>query len=192
MNAVWVGRMTYEWPFYIATTYPVQTPADLKGHKVATSPTTEPSAEALGLIPIETEEEYTALERGVIDTIYTPPISMFADGIFEVATHFISHPLAQGSLVLFCNLDRFNSLPPNLQKALLQGHINARPKMKGVMEGMVGKGISEAEAAGLTMVKFSDDDFKRAEAAVLEAGWEAAKEIVEPESFAKMRQLSGP
>ena len=192
MNVVWVGRGLWEFPFHIATTYPVTKPADLQGHKVAVSPTTEASALALGMVPIETEEEYTALERGVIDTMYTTPASMWADGVFEVASHFIDHPFGIGSLVIIASLDKFNSLPPDLQNALLQGYRNARPRMTEVFKQQLEMGRGEAVKAGLTIVKFSDADYKMAQTTVLEAGWEAAKDKLTPESFAKMRELSGP
>jgi TRAP-type C4-dicarboxylate transport system substrate-binding protein len=191
MNAVWVGRMLWGFPFHIATKYPIKTPADFKGHKVAVSPTTAASSLALGLIPIETEEEYTALERGVTDTVYSQPASMAADGIFEVATHFIDHPLGQGALIMIASQNKFNSLPANLQNALLQGHLNARPRMTALFKEQLSTAIGDAKKAGLTMVKFSPEDAALTEKTVLEAGWKAAADKLTPESLAKMRELCG-
>jgi TRAP-type C4-dicarboxylate transport system substrate-binding protein len=56
MNVVWIGRMSFEWPFYMAANAIIETPADLKGLIVAVSPTTEASVEAVGMVPFDTEE----------------------------------------------------------------------------------------------------------------------------------------
>jgi TRAP-type C4-dicarboxylate transport system substrate-binding protein len=191
MNVVWIGRMSFEWPFYMAANAIIETPADLEGLLVAVSPTTEASVEALGMVPFDTEEEYTALERGAIDVVFTPPISMWADGIYEVATHFIDHPLSQGSIVMIMNQDKFESLHPDHQEALLQAHINARPALGAKLQGMVGKGLEEAYASNITIVEFSEEDYQWMYTTILDAGWAEAERVISPESYARMVELCG-
>ncbi len=191
LNVVWIGRMSFDWPFYMASTSTIETPADLEGLLVAVSPSTEASVEAVGMVPFDTEEEYTALERGAIDVIYTPPISMWADGVFEVATHFIDRPFSQGSIVMICNQDKFESMHPDLQEAFLQAHINARPAMGEMLQGLLGKGLEEAYASGMTIVELTEEEYEWLFTTLLDAGWAEAEKVISPESYARMVELCG-
>jgi TRAP-type C4-dicarboxylate transport system substrate-binding protein len=191
MNVVWIGRMSFDWPFYMATTETVETPADLEDLVVAVSPTTEASVEAVGMVPFDTEEEYTALERGAIDVVFTPPISMWADGIFEVATHFIDHPLCQGAIVLICNQDKFDSLDPELQEAFREAHLEARQNIGVMLQNMRENGVEEAYESGMTIVQFSEEDYEWMFDTMMEAGWEEAEEVCSPESYERMAELCG-
>lgn len=94
---------------------------DVRGLRIRTSPTYRPFLKALGATPVDitSSEVYTALERGTVDAMAWTGVSMSNEGF----QHFVKHRLEPGVLnavmTMQVNLDRWRSLPPDIQAFLL-------------------------------------------------------------------------
>ncbi|MFC1945509.1 TRAP transporter substrate-binding protein, partial [Chloroflexota bacterium] len=192
----YVGRMQWNWPFYVATTYPVQTKEDLKGGLAGWSPAWGWFIDALGLISVDvgSDTDYTAMESGVINSMVSPLSSMRADGLFELQTHFIDVPTSElggGGLQIIANLDKVNSLPdPSL---LRQARINMIPEMSAFLDNMRDEAYQSALDSDMIRVEFSAEDAKWLQQECwVDAGWESMKENISPESLAKMQAFFAP
>lgn len=111
-------------PYYLGTTAKkqVKVPDDLKGLKIRTigGPPTQ-SAEALGAVPVAIGigETYLALQKGTVDGM-----GGFWSGIqgyrfYEVLKYLSYVPLYANVQVIAMNLDKWNSLPKDIQDQLM-------------------------------------------------------------------------
>ncbi len=155
-NTVWLGRTKWLDPFYtvVKTSRAINTPTDLAGLQVSTPPFTEDILTKIGMVPFDIEEEYTGMERGTIDAVCTPPGSMAADGLFEIATHLIDHPINSGSIVLTMNQAKFESLPPELQDLMFQALWSMEPDLVAFYDDYRAGGFQTARDEGVEIVQF--------------------------------------
>lgn len=103
--------------------------ADLKGKKIRGSGRmTTNFLEALGAegVNVAFSEVPGALERGVVDCAVTGAGSGYSAGWYEVSDHLMTLPLGGwDSVVTAMNMDKWNSLSPDLQK-LIQEEIKSK------------------------------------------------------------------
>jgi len=99
----------------------VRTPNDIKGLRVAATGWQVTLADVLGAKPagIPGPDRYLALERGVIDGSWDLYAGMFAMKIYEVTNNFLEADFGDSSGIAIMNRDKFNSLPPDIQKIFL-------------------------------------------------------------------------
>lgn len=133
-------------PYRIHTKTPIKSAADIKGLKIRTSgPTQGATMKALGAVPIgiSLSESTEALSRGVVDGVL---LGFSAVGIFRmtsIAKYHYMPPLAAGSVVAVMNKKKWNSLTPEVQKALEK---HAGDKIALASGGLIDK--VEAKFAG--------------------------------------------
>ncbi len=187
LNAYFLGRTMFQYKFYMATSFPISSPQELKGHAGAGGGVLVDYMEALGMTVVETEEEYTAMERGLVDTLFMPAIQYDDMSLFELATHFIDHGLHTGSVATIMNLDKFNSLPKHLQDLLVQTQLDMEPMMVERGAQWTADGKQAARDAGLEIVTFSPEDAEYFVELIYDVGWAKAKEALSPESYVKMQ-----
>lgn len=146
--------------------------ADLKGKKVRGSGRmTTMFLEALGAegINVAFSEVPGALERGVIDCAVTGAGSGYSAGWWEVSDHLLPLPLGGWDPVITAmNLDRWNSLSPDMQTALQAAIIQdfETPAWEVAQNGLVndiacltGNGECPAgDPASMVLVEASADD----------------------------------
>ncbi len=116
--------------YAIACKKPIKTFADLKGLKIRV-----PGAavgkllETGGAVPVVTalSDVYTNIQTGVMDGVYTLVDVLIAYKIFEVAPNFIaltptggSMPAIFGPTTATMNLDKWNTIPDEYQKIMLE------------------------------------------------------------------------
>jgi TRAP-type C4-dicarboxylate transport system substrate-binding protein len=99
----------------------VRTPNDIKGLRVAATGWQVTLADVLGAKPagIPGPDRYLALERGVIDGSWDLYAGMFAMKIYEVTNNFLEADFGDSSGIAIMNKDKFNALPPDIQKIFL-------------------------------------------------------------------------
>jgi TRAP-type C4-dicarboxylate transport system substrate-binding protein len=189
LNAYFIGRTNFNYPFYMATSRPVKSLKDLSGKKAAASPLTTAFTDALGMTPIETEDEYTAMERGLVNAVIMPAVQHGDMSMYELESHFIDHGVLSGNVVLLLNWDKYAALPQHLKDLMLQARLDLEPKMVALTNKWTMDGRAAARKAGLTIVKFSP---KEAEAYVdlsFSSSWENAKPTLSPESYNRMKEF---
>jgi TRAP-type transport system periplasmic protein len=118
------GLAVYEGGFrhFLSTRGQITTPADLAGLKtrVVQAPLHIDIWTALGgnPTPLAYGEVYTALQTRTIDSVEINVSSIFAEKFYEVAKDFTLLGHYMFPALLFANLDKFNSLPADQQRAM--------------------------------------------------------------------------
>jgi TRAP-type C4-dicarboxylate transport system substrate-binding protein len=99
----------------------VRIPNEIKELRVAATGWQVTLADVLGAKPagIPGPDRYLALERGVIDGSWDLYAGMFAMKIIEVTNNFLEADFGDSSGIAIMNKNRFNALPPDIQKIIL-------------------------------------------------------------------------
>ena len=162
-------------PYFLLTTKKqVKTLEDLKGMKIRVTggPPTD-QMRALGAVPtaIPMPDNYLSLDKGVIDGMGAPWEAIHGFRLYEVAKYYTMAPLSAVYFSLAVNKQKWNSLPKDIQDAIMS-------------------------VSGLEGSKFwGRNFFDTAEAGVLErvkAGkHEMIKYVVPPEELARWTKVAG-
>jgi TRAP-type C4-dicarboxylate transport system substrate-binding protein len=127
INCVYLGRLGHNLPFTIYLTKPVKGLNDLKGLKIRCSPTLIGFLKKIGASPvvIPPPEVYTALERGVVDG-FAWPAGLIRDWGWEKVTKYVVQPgVYNGANVIVINKKKWDEIPGNLHKLLIQAEDDA-------------------------------------------------------------------
>jgi TRAP-type C4-dicarboxylate transport system substrate-binding protein len=178
------------------TKKPFTSLGDLRGLRVRTIPLFTPVAEALGLstISISVGELYSALEKGIVDgLIITVDNTIFQYRLQEVTTYVMYPGITQfnKSNPVSVNAKRFDSLPKDLQKLLVEEIIKIEPMGWEHFEAETGETFKKLEAAGLKLVRLSPEDTRRLNLVYFESNWRWFAEKA-PDTAAKMREVLAP
>jgi TRAP-type C4-dicarboxylate transport system substrate-binding protein len=110
-------------PYILITTKKqVKTLEDIKGLKIRATggPPTE-QIKALGAVPtlIPMPDNYQALDKGVIDGMGAPWEAIHGFRLYEVAKYYTIVPLSAVYFSLAMNKEKWNSLPKDIQDAIM-------------------------------------------------------------------------
>jgi len=137
----------------VNTKRPIRTPADLKGLKfrTTTSPVEIAMFRAWGAIPtaIDWAEVYNALSSGVVDGEFVMPTWLATAKHYEVLKHSTRNRAVIGVQTLAMRKDRFDKLPANIQKAILEAATEAEGYGNQLDEAMSEKARAYAESLGV-------------------------------------------
>lgn len=102
---------------------PIQKVADLKGIKLKVGQVKVFRVvwDLLGAVatPMKTSEQYMALKTGVIKAVEMPPTNILANKMYEVAKLYSPVRVCWLGPMTVMNLERWNSLPPDIQKIMI-------------------------------------------------------------------------
>ena len=117
---------------------PVKTLADVKGLNIAvTGPLMAKSAQALGgaAVNMDWPDEIPSLQKGVVDAgMATVSGALAFMKYWELIKYYVSSNRAGGELCVTMNLDVFNKMPADLQKAMLSEAKNYQESMNVEMK----------------------------------------------------------
>jgi tripartite ATP-independent transporter DctP family solute receptor len=109
---------------------PIRTPADMKGLKIRVVPNALYIAawKAAGAnpVPLPFGEIYLALQQGVIDAVDTNYEAFYGAKHYEVSDYLALTDHMYTAAIIGMNLRKFEGLPADLQKALLQAAEDAK------------------------------------------------------------------
>jgi len=120
-DMVVIGFRTTE-PYYIQTTFPVNKPEDLKGHKFRVAGKFHADVlkhlgvSVVGTIPITKTAE--AISRKVIDGTLCDTTGLFAFRIGDATKYHVKLPLGAITILLAMNKQKYESLPPQAKAAI--------------------------------------------------------------------------
>ncbi|WP_338605535.1 TRAP transporter substrate-binding protein DctP [Desulfoferula mesophila] len=120
VNAEYLGSLNSLVPFRLFLNKKIDGIEGLKGLKIRVAPLYIPWMKALGAKPITIPpmEIYTAMQRGVVDGFVWPAYAIPGLGWHEVTKYEVIPGAFQIEPATIVNLDKFKSLPPDLQKVL--------------------------------------------------------------------------
>lgn len=134
----------------------------LSGMKIRSNPAYDGTIRALGGAPVQlpVNEVYTAMEKGLIDGTAFPVHGVVSAKIGEVTKFQVRPTFGQGTALVVMNLDKWNSLSPELQQKMLAAgrrfedecykvvaDIAAADEAELVKEGVPTKRLGEKAAA---------------------------------------------
>ena len=143
----------------------VKSLADFKGLRIRATGLTAKSIEALGAIPVAMpmNDVYEALSKGVLDGNIAPPEVLKTWKQADVTNFITILPPVYNSLQ-FCvmNLDKWNSLPPNVQKAFDEVNAGFSLKAAKIWDSEMVGGIQYGLSQGMKIVHMSKADNDKA------------------------------
>lgn len=135
--------------------------ADLEGMKIRASGSVETNfVNALGgtATSVSATEMYTALQQGIVDGIGIPESAVISYRINEQAKHIIPLAWGGGAQVIVVNKDSFDTLPEDIQKAI----INLQPQLQQRFQDAMATALDDARqellSLGMTVVEWPEED----------------------------------
>ena len=120
-NVTYAGQLTVP-SSYIFTKKPINSIADLKGLRIIAQGDQGILAEQLGAVPVTltSTESFEALQRGTVDGAIFNLTAATTYNLEQVAGHVYKLPLGGAGLLIGMNLEKFEALPEDLQKIVLE------------------------------------------------------------------------
>ena len=140
--------------------HPIKTPADVKGLKMRTT-NSAAHIEAFKLlganpVPMPLAELYTALEMKTVDAQEHPLGVLWSAKLYEVQKHLSLTNHAYSALILVMNKAKFDSLPPEHQKALVDSAREAGQYQRDRNNANMKKVVEDVKKAGVQVVETVD------------------------------------
>ncbi len=167
---------------------------DLKGMKVRVPPLTRFFVEGIGAEPVTLPpgEIYLALERGTVEGFTWPYYDGFTNfGWQEVSKYVVDHPLYRDGISINMNLDKWNSLPEDLQKVMLEATRKTQAWSVGWVSAFQATQLAGMQAGGMKVIKFSPEEAKLWQKTADDALWGHFKSVMSAEDYAEARRLLG-
>jgi len=145
---------------------PITSPADLKGIKIRTTPN-KAHIEAFKLwgaspTPMAFTELYLALQTGTVDAQENPVNNIFANKMYEVQKHMSMTGHAYTASIMVTSLEKFNALPPDQQKALMEAAREGAMHQRMLNASQEGDALAKIKAAGVAVIeKIDAEPFRR-------------------------------
>lgn len=189
VNCVYLGRLGHNLPFTIYLTKPVKS-ADLTGLKIRCSPTNIPFLKKLGAQPvvIPPTEVYTALERGVVDG-FMWPAGLIRDWGWEKITKYVVQPgVYNGANVIVINKKKWDEIPDDLQKLLIEVEDEAARFAKQRALDLVKNEVEALKKMGIEYIELPSAEAKKLIDAAYSSLWDV---IIEksPVNGPKLREM---
>lgn len=132
---------------------PIRTPDDLKGIKIRTTPN-KAHIEAFRLwganpLPMAFTELYLALQTGTVDAQENPVNNIYANRMYEVQKFLSLTGHAYTASIVAMNLTKFNALPPDQQKTLLEVVRESALYQRDLNNKQEGENLAKIKAAGV-------------------------------------------
>jgi tripartite ATP-independent transporter DctP family solute receptor len=140
--------------------HPIRTPDDLKGIKIRTTPN-KAHIEAFRLwganpVPMAFTELYLALQTGTVDAQENPTNNIYANRMYEVQKYMSLTGHAYTASIMCMNLAKFNALPAEQQKALLEAAHEAGLYQRELNAQQEGENLAKIKAAHVEVIEKVD------------------------------------
>ena len=140
--------------------HPIKTPDDVKGLKIRTtgSPAHIEAFKLLGAnpVPMPLAELYTALEMKTVDGQEHPLGVLWSAKLYEVQKNLSLTNHAYSALIVVMNKAKFDALPPDQQKALVEAAREAGQYQRKLNNEGMAKVVADVKKAGMQVVEKVD------------------------------------
>ncbi|MFC1902626.1 TRAP transporter substrate-binding protein DctP [Chloroflexota bacterium] len=190
-NLYYLGRQLMHLSFYMFSDTPFATPYDMSGQRFRSGGLYDPLYKKLGIVSvtIPLAEQYTALERGLVDGAASTAGSIDAFKLYEVCKYILSPPFygAQNGYMMI-NLDKWNSIPKHLQDLMIEVQKEAEPLILEHYKKSDGEYYQKALDNGMVQVEWSPADTQWFLDTAYSVAWEEVMSD-DPVDGAKMRDM---
>jgi len=128
------------------------------------------------------------MDRGVVDGYVTPLLGIRDLGLHEVTKYAIDHPFWFTETRAMINLSKWQSLPADLRKFMLDLFIKEEKRSAAMVADAIGQEKAELQKAGVQFIQFTASDAKSFYNVVWDAAWEYARKHA-PEYETEFRKL---
>jgi len=140
--------------------HPVNKPDDVKGMKIRTtgSPAHIEAFKLLGAnpVPMPLAELYTALEMKTVDAQEHPLGVLWSAKLYEVQKYLSLTNHAYSALIVVMNKAKYDSLPPDQQKALVESAREAGMYQRKLNNDNMAKIVANVKKAGMEVIEKVD------------------------------------
>jgi len=146
--------------FHFYTKKPVKKIAEFKGLSLAGTGIFDEIGPALGMTPVAMQmaEQYSAMEKGIIDVCRGGLDSVMAFKFYEVANYIIKPGFGSAPASLFLNLKKFNSMPKDLQDYLVDSLYTMAPASEKKHNAIIAGATKAALKNGMEIIELEDKD----------------------------------
>ena len=119
---IYLGQLSLQDGFYLMTKFTVEKPEDFADKKMRSSPPVQNFYKALKIagVSIPMPEQYSALDKGVVQGKAGKLATTIDEKSYEVLSYWVDHSFYDGGGEgVTMNLAKWNALPPNLQKVMM-------------------------------------------------------------------------
>ena len=134
-------------------TRPITTIEDAKGLKIRSmqSPVYIEMFKSMGMLPtpLPSSELYTSLQLGVVDAGENDPASVVSWGWIDVIKYYSLDEHSISAMAVLMNKKRFDSFPPDIQKAIREAAKKAENYQIDYIEKAAAENLKKIEAKGV-------------------------------------------
>jgi TRAP-type C4-dicarboxylate transport system substrate-binding protein len=177
---------------YLNTKFPAKSIDDLKGKKLRVSPLLRHFVQAVDGEPVTLppSEIYLAMDRGTVDGFSWPVADAFTRyGWQEVTDYMIDQPMYRSGGGLAMNLDKWNSLSPEVQEILLQAVRETQEFSIGWFAQNQDEQVRLMKEGGVELIDISDEEATRWNEAANEALWAYYGTVYDPEQIKHIQAM---
>jgi TRAP-type C4-dicarboxylate transport system substrate-binding protein len=167
---------------------------DLKGMKIRVPPLTRFFIAGIGAEPVTLPpgDIYLALERGTVEGLTWPIFDGFTNfGWQEVSKFLVKHPLYRDGTSVVVNLRKWNSLPEDAKKVMLEAAAKTQEWSRGFVAEQQAAQLSKMKAAGMKEIEFTPAEAKRWHDTSTQALWANFKNVMSAADYDTARRLLG-
>ncbi|MBR0597460.1 C4-dicarboxylate TRAP transporter substrate-binding protein [Sinanaerobacter chloroacetimidivorans] len=150
--------------YELITNFPVNSLADLKGHKIAAAGANLPWLEGTGAIPVQSNlnEAYTSIQTGVYDGWIMWPDASYRYKLHEVAPYFTAIGFGADAIQgISINLDVWNSLPEEVQAIMEEVAAEYEVKSAEAAKELDVTSLEAMQKEGLTICEMPKEDIEK-------------------------------
>jgi tripartite ATP-independent transporter DctP family solute receptor len=148
----------------LALKIPIRKLEDFKGQRIRVfGELLAESIRALGAAPafLGAGEMYMALQRGTVDGVLSGPTSFYERKLFEVTKYQTDGDFGFAMFGVLINLNKWNELPPDIQKIILASSREAQEWGRKEAEKMDNESVKLAEQKGMEIISYSVTEKER-------------------------------
>jgi TRAP-type C4-dicarboxylate transport system substrate-binding protein len=165
---------------------------DLKGMKIRVPPLTRFFIAGIGAEPVTLPpgDIYLALERGTVEGLTWPIFDGFTNfGWQEVSKFLVKHPLYRDGTSVVVNLRKWNTLPEDARKVMLEAAAKTQEWSRGFVAEQQAAQLSKMKAAGMKEIEFTPAEAKRWHDTSTQALWANFKSVMSASDYETARRL---
>jgi TRAP-type transport system periplasmic protein len=165
---------------------------DLKSMKVRVPPLTRYFVQAAGAesVTLPPSDVFLAVDRGTVDGFTWPIADGYTNyGWQTVTKYLVNQPMYRSGTGLAMNLDKWNELPEDMQKVVLDAVAQTQEWTRGWFEEKQDEQEAKMKEAGMGFLELSAEESERWTDLAQESLWEYFATIIPQDEFAQAETL---
>ena len=178
----------------LSTNFEVDSIDDLEGKNVRVSPLLRHFIEAVSAEPITLppSDIFLAIDRGTVDAFSWPIADGYTNNSWQNVTEYlVDQPMYRSGAGLAMNLDKWNSLSPEIQDILLQAVEETQTFAQEWFLKNEQEQLEKMKAAGMEVLSLSDEASAEWTKVAQDSLWQYYEEVMTEEQIAEVSRLLG-